>query len=127
MALTPAARQASATTPATSRADRIGEADVGHQAFAEEGGDAAARAVEELIGDDEIERPVLLLERSHRAERDDALHAQRLHAVDVGPEIQLRGREAMPAAVPRQERHLPARQLAHHVIVRRPAERRLDD
>jgi len=37
---------------------------MGHQSVAEEGGYAAARAVEELVGDDEIERPVLLFERA---------------------------------------------------------------
>ena len=40
----------------TLRANGVGEADVRHQALAEEGGDAAARAVEELIGDHEIAR-----------------------------------------------------------------------
>ena len=50
------------------RADGIGEADVRHQAFAEERRDAAARAIEELIGDDEIERPVFLLQRSDGAQ-----------------------------------------------------------
>jgi hypothetical protein len=50
------AAQAPSTTSAQLRADGIGEADVRHQAFAEKSGDAAAGAVEELIGDHEIER-----------------------------------------------------------------------
>ena len=44
------------------RANRIGEADVGHQTIAEERGNAAAGAVEKLVRDDEILRPVLLFE-----------------------------------------------------------------
>ena len=75
------------------------------QAFAEEGGDAAARAIEELIGDDEVERPVFFLERADRAERDDALDAQRLHAVDVGAEVEFAGRNAMAASVAREKGH----------------------
>ncbi len=71
------------------RADRVREADVRHQALAEERGDAPAGAVEELVGEDEILRSMLFLERAHRAQRNDALHAQRLHAVDIGPEIEL--------------------------------------
>ena len=106
--------------------DRIGEADVGYQAFSEERGDAAAGAIEELVGDDEIQRPVLLLERAHGAERNDALHAQQLHAVNVGPEIQLRGQQAVASAMTGEERHVPALQRAEHVVVRGPAEGRLD-
>ncbi len=126
LTLTPAARQASPTHAGQLRADRVGEADVGHQAFAEEGGDAAAGAVEELVGDDEIERAVLFLERADGAEGDDALHAQRLHAVDVGAEVQLRGRDAVAAAVAREEGDLASGERAEDVVVRRAAEGRLD-
>ena len=59
------------------RADRIGEADVRHQPVAEESRDAAARAIEELIRNHEVERLVLLLQRSDRAQRNDPLHAER--------------------------------------------------
>ena len=124
---TPVGAQAWPTTSASCRADRIGEADVRHQAFAEKGGRAAARAVEKLVGDHEIERPVLLLERADRAERNDPLHAQLFDAVDVGAEVHLRRRDAMPAAVPGQKCHLFARQLAHDVIVRRRAPGRVED
>ncbi len=125
--LTPAARQAVVHDAGQLRADGIGEADVRDQAFAEERGDAAAGAVEELIGNDEIERPVLFLERADRAERDDALDAERLHAVDVGAEVQLRRRDAMAAAVAREEGDLSPGQRAEDVVVRRRAEGRVDD
>ena len=83
------------------RADRFGETHVNHQAIAEECGNPSARAIEELIGDHEFERPMLFFERAHGTERYDALHAQRFHAVNVGAEIQIGRRDAVPAAVPR--------------------------
>ena len=44
-------------------AGRIGKRDVGHQAFSEEGGPAPARPIEELIGNDDVERPERLAPR----------------------------------------------------------------
>ena len=89
------------------------------QAFAEEGRDAAARAVEELVGDDEIERAMLFLERADGAEGDDALHAERFHAVDIGAEVQFRRRDAVTAPVAREKRHLLAGERAEDIVVRR--------
>ena len=125
-ALTPAASHAQLTTSDNSRTNGIGEADVRHQAFAEKRRDAPAGAVEELIGNDEIERTMLFLERADRAQRDDALHAERFHAVDVGAKVELRGRRAMAASVPRQERDLFPGERAHHIVVRRRAPGRVD-
>ena len=97
------------------------EADVRDQPFAEKSGYASACAIDELVGNHEIERLVLFLERAHRAERKNALDAQRFHAPDVGAKVQFRGRDAMPAAVPREKRNFLARQLAHDIGVRRRA------
>ena len=72
-------------------------------------------AVEELIGNDELERAVLLLERADGAERDDPLDAELLEALDIGAEIELRRRDAMAASVTRQERHLLAGERADDV------------
>ena len=79
--------------------DRVGKADMDHQAVSEEGGRAEAGAVEVLVGDEEILGPELLFERADGAEGDDALDAQRLEAVNVGAEVQLRGRDAVAAPV----------------------------
>ena len=68
LAVTPAVAQASLDHVGQLRADGIGEADVRHQSFAEERGDAAARAIHELIGDHEIQRLVLFLQRADRAQ-----------------------------------------------------------
>ena len=81
------------------------EADVRDEPVAEEGADAAARAIDELIGNDEIERRVLLFQAADRARRQDAFDAERLEAVDVGAEVQLRRHQPVADAVPRQERH----------------------
>src|ERR1017187_6295983 len=102
------------------------EADMRHQSIAEERRRAAPRAIEELIGDDELERAVLLLERTHGAQRNDALYAQHPEAPDVGAEVQLRRRGAMTSPVPREKRDLLARERAHHVRVRWVAPRRPD-
>jgi EAL domain-containing protein (putative c-di-GMP-specific phosphodiesterase class I) len=57
--------------------------------FAEERRHAPARAIHELIGKYEIERLVLLFERSHGAQGNDALHPQRFQPPDVGAKVQL--------------------------------------
>ena len=113
-------RRACATC-ANCGANGMREADVRDQSFAEKRGDAAACAIDKLIRDHEIERLVFFLQRAHGAERENALHAQRLHAVNIGAEIQLRRRDPVPPPVPRQERDLFARQLADDV--RRPRAR----
>ena len=71
------------------------------------------------------ERRVLLLERADRGDGEDPLHAQRLHGVDVGPEVELAGQDPVAAAVAGQERDAPAFERAHHEVVRGRAERRL--
>src|SRR6185312_12656897 len=82
--------------------------------------------VEELIGDDDVERLVFLLEAADGARRQDPLDAEHLEAVDVGAEVQLRRQDAMPDAVPRQEGDPLAAQRADHVRPRGIAKRRRD-
>ncbi len=108
------------------RADRIGEADVRHQSFAEKSGDAAARAVEKLVRNYEFERRVFFLEGADGAQRNNPLDAERFEAVDVGAEIQLRRGDAMAAAMARKKRDLFPGQLSDDIVVRRPAPRRVD-
>ena len=62
-------------------------------------------AVDELVGDDEIGGLVLLFERTHGGDRDDALDAKLLESVDVCPEIEFRGKYAVPLSMARQERN----------------------
>ena len=94
---------------------------VGDEAIAEERGHAAACAVEELIGEDEVERTVFLFERTDGAEREDALNAERLHAVDIGAEVQFRRRNAMAAAVAGEKCDRLTGQYADDVTIRRAA------
>jgi hypothetical protein len=95
-------------------------------AVAEEGGDAAARAIEELIGDHEIERLVFFLQRADGTQRYDAFYAEGFHPIDVGAEVQLGGRNAMAAPVPREKGDLMAFELAHYIVVGRRSERCLN-
>ena len=66
---------------------------------------------------------VLFFERADGAQRDDPLHAQRLHAIDIGAEIQLRGRDAVSARRGAPGTRPAPGQLAEDVVVRRRAER----
>ena len=93
------ASAASDTTSLSAAAERMREADVRDQAVAEERADAPARAIEELIGNDEVERLVVLAQAADGARRQDPLDAEQLEAVDVGAEVQL-GRQ-QPVAVRR--------------------------
>ena len=97
------------------RAERMREADVRDQPPAEERADPPFRPIDELVGNHDVERLVLLLQAADGAGRQDVFDAQQLHAEDVRAEIQLRGREAMAGAMPRQERHAPAAQRAEDI------------
>jgi hypothetical protein len=59
-------------------------------------------------------------------DRDDALHAELLHRVNIGAKVQLRGQQPMAAPMPRQKGHLAAFQLAQNEAVRRVANGRRD-
>ena len=65
------------------------ERDVRDEPAAEERADPALRPIEELVGHDDVERLVLLLQAADRARRQDALDAEHLEAVDVRAEVQL--------------------------------------
>ncbi len=97
-----------------SRADRIAEGHVAHDAVAEEGGDAVEGAVDELVGNDEVGGLVLFLERADGGDGEDALDAELLQGVDVGAEVELGGKNAMAAAVAREKGDLAALELAEN-------------
>ena len=71
------------------RAERMREADVRDEPLAEERRWPPFRAIEELVGDDQVERLVVLLEAADRTGREDELDAQQLEAEDIGAEVQL--------------------------------------
>ena len=56
-------------------------------AVAEKSIHAMAGAIEELVGDHEIQRLVFFLQRSHGGNGNDALDAQLLEAVNIGAKI----------------------------------------
>src|SRR5256885_7016050 len=98
--------------------------DVRNDAAAEKRADPALRAVEELIGDDDVERLVFLFQAADGARRENTLHAEHLEPVDVRPEVQLGRQYPVSNAVARQERHALAAQRADHIRAGRIAERR---
>ena len=101
------------------------EADVRHQAASEKGRDPALRTVEELIGNQEIERPVLLLQAADGAGRKDELDAERLEAEDVRAEVEFGRQQPMAGAMAREKRHALAAERADDVGRGRVAEGRL--
>jgi len=101
----------------------MGERDVGDEAPPKKGADPAPRAVEELVGHEDVERLVLLLQAPDGAGREDSLDPERLEPVDVGAKVQLRREDSVAGAVARQERHSPPPQRPHDVGTRRIAER----
>src|SRR5207253_10574235 len=102
-------------------AEWMRKADVPDEAASEEAAGPPLRAVEELIGNDDVGRFVCLFEAADRAGRENEFDAERLHAEDVRAEIQLRRRQAMATAMSRQERDPFAAQRAEHVRRRRLA------
>ena len=83
-------------------------------------------AVDELVGDHEVGGLVLFLERADGGDGEDALDAELLEGVDVGAEVQLRGQNAVAAAVAGEEGDLAAFQFAEDEGVGWVAEWRLD-
>ena len=108
-------------------ADRIAKRDVGDDAFAEERvRRAALGAVEELVGQDDFARRVIVLERADRADADDPFHAKLLHAMDIGAVRNFARQELVAAGVAGQEDDLVPGELALDVGVRGRAERRVE-
>ena len=106
-------------------ADWVGEGDVGNDAVAEEGVDAMASSIEELVGDYEVEWLVLFLERADRGDGDDAVDAELLESVDIGAEVEFGGQEAVARAVTREEGDLAAFEGTEYVGIGGIAERSL--
>src|SRR3954452_19368649 len=107
-------------------ADRIGETDVRDDAVAEEGVGAVARAVDELVREDDVGRRVLLFHRADRAGGEDRVDAEELEAEEIRAVIQFAGREAVAASVTGEKSHADAVDFTDDVRVGWIAERRLD-
>src|ERR1700722_7412368 len=69
-------------------ADGFAKTYMRHHSIPEKRIDAVPRAVEELVGNDEIERLMLFLQRAYGRYRDNALYSQLFEAVNVRAEIQ---------------------------------------
>ena len=82
-----------------------------HRALVE-GVGPAPRAVDELVGDDEVARRHPRLERAGGAGPDEAGDAHLPHGPEVGPVVDAVRRQLVAAAVAGQERHPPAGDVA---------------
>jgi hypothetical protein len=104
-------------------ADGFREAYVRGNAVPEKSGDAVARAIEELIGNQKIQGLQILLERTDGADRDDSLGPELFHGVNVGAIIYFRRQKTVPARVARQKRDALPFQGANNERIGRIAER----
>ena len=108
------------------RADRVRERHVTDDAVAEEGIRAMARAVDELVGEDDVRGVIVLLHRADRARGEDRMHAEFLEGEDVGAVVHFGGIEAVASPVSRQKGHADAVHVADHERIGGRAERGLD-
>src|SRR5262245_61724856 len=98
------------------------EGDVCHDAAPEERADASFRPVVELIGNDDIERLVLVLQAANRAGRQNPFDAEDLEAEDVRPEVELRRQDLVAGAVAGQKGDALTFQCAEEIRSRGIAE-----
>src|SRR5256886_10856004 len=101
------------------------EGHVSNDSLSKKSGGAVFRAIEELVGDKELSRTEIFLQRTDGAHRDDALHAQKLHRVDIGAIVDFAGKDTVPAAVACQKGHALPFQSAKDDAIGSFTERRL--
>src|SRR5437016_7926637 len=82
-------------------------------------------AINELIGNHEVGRFVLFLQRAYSGDGENAFDPKLLQAQDIRSKVQLTGKNPMPPAMPRQKCHLATFQSPENVSIRRAAKRRL--
>ena len=85
------------------RAGGLIEAHVRDDPAAKKCGDAQARAVVKLVGDEEFERTQILAQRAHRTHGNHARHARELQRVKIGAIVDLRWQQPMASRVAREE------------------------
>ena len=103
-------------------AERVRERDVRHNPAAEKRADAPFRPIEKLVGHEDVERPVFVLQAANRARRENPFDAEQLESENVRAEIQLGRQNPVPCAVAREKRHALSSKGADHVRTRRIAE-----
>src|SRR5665811_1204783 len=95
------------------------------QPSAEEALDPSYGSIDELIHDDKHPRLQMLSQRTDRTYRNHIGHTGALQGVDIGPKVDLGGRNPVAAAMPREKHHLLAFQFPEQEFIRSFAERRL--
>src|SRR5262249_30946472 len=105
-------------------ANGIGETYVCDDAAAEKRAWPLRRAVDELIGDDDVARRDLLLQTADGADRDNALDTELFHREDIGAEVDFGGQRNVAAAMPGQKNDARAVERSRDEDIGRTAERR---
>jgi hypothetical protein len=85
-----------------------------------------SRAINELVSDEKFAGREFFFERANRADGDDAIHADKFEGIDVGAVIDFRRKNAMAAAVSREERNPSTFEKARDDGFRGIAEGRVD-
>ena len=106
----------------------MGKSDVSDDAFAKECGFVCSRsrAVEELVGNDEIGRHILLLKAADSRHRQDVIDTEHLHRIDVCPKGKLTRREFVSPPMSRQKSDRHSVEFTNYKCVRGLAEWRFN-
>ena len=106
------------------RAVRVGKADVRRDRSVVERVFPPARAVDQLVGDDHRAGRHALEQRTAGRRRDDRLHAEFFHRVEICAIVDGLRRKPVIFAVPRQKRDAASGDLAEcNLVARRPVRR----
>src|SRR5437867_13179091 len=105
-------------------AERISQAHMPHDAFAEERAGTLRGPVDKLIGHDNVAGRNLFAQAAHRAHRDDPLDAEFFHSKDVGAGIHFGRQPTMALAVAGQTEESHSTQDASDPSIRTLADRR---
>src|SRR6476646_771024 len=88
-------------------ANRMRKSDVRNNSFTKERrlANSSARSIKKLIGNDHVERSILLLQRTDCRCRKNPFNTKQLHCINIRPEWNLSRSEPVPTTVTRQKRY----------------------
>ena len=87
------------------RADRVGKTDMNHQALSKKGRNSSPSPIKKLVWEDDIKWFMFLFQGSDCTRRDNPLHSNFLHGINIGSEVELRRQDPVPFAMPCQKGH----------------------
>src|SRR4030088_2990118 len=87
------------------RANRFRESYVRGDAIAKKSRYAVTSAIVKLVGNQEIERLQIFLQRAYGADRNDSLNTKLFHGMNVGAIVYFRGKKAVSSRMACEKRH----------------------